>query len=69
MSQELENLRRQVRGDFEFTCAALKSLGEYTTTGFEKLAADLLTMSAEMTERMRQIEGRMRLMDGRFEPC
>lgn len=83
--EEIDDLKRQVRGDFAFTCAALKDLGNQmesqtgrlgaqmvelaaqVTAQMSHMSAETTRMGAEWNERIRQVEGRMRLLDQRFD--
>lgn len=79
--EEIDDLKRQVRGDFAFTCAALKDLGNHVeeqtnrlgsqmdemAAQMARISSDMTRMGADWNERIRQVEGRMRLMDQRFD--
>lgn len=62
MDEDLRSLREQVLSDFRWTSLALGQVANDMARLGEQVAKDM----GNMAERMRQVEGRMRLMEQRF---
>lgn len=63
---EIRNLKVQMRDDFQFTAIAMSDMGQRTRETFNLVGRQIESLSAEMSERFNQVEGRMRLLDHRF---
>lgn len=63
---EIRDLRRQVTDDFQFNALAMKGLAEDTTAKFKIITDTIQDLSANFSERMNQVEGRLRLQEQRF---
>lgn len=63
---EIRDLRRQVNDDFQFNAMAMKGLAEDTTAKFKLITDTIQDLSANFSERMNQVEGRLRLQEQRF---
>jgi len=61
--QEIREMRFQAKADFEFMTGALA----HTAKQMTELGELVHRTTVEMSERMTQIEGRMRLHDQRFD--
>ncbi len=59
---ELKILKEQIADDFQMTW---KILGE-TAERVDRIVLDLQKLGAEMSEGLRQVQGRMRLLEERF---
>lgn len=62
VQEELRNIRNQMKSDFEFMAAGLNFSGKKIGELAETMAREM----AEVTERLSQVEGRLRLQEQRF---
>ena len=60
---EIRAQRRQINDDFQFNALAFKDMSGQ----FKSLAKNVNQMTANISERMSQVEGRTRLQEKRFD--
>lgn len=63
---EIKAIRQQMSDDFQFTAMAMRGLAVDTQLQLRLLSSTIDSLSANFSERLTQVEGRMRLMDQRF---